>query len=328
MKHSKSSLPGPNHSLCAALLAATVLACPAAQAEPANSANPADFATPPNAWAFKLTPQVIYGSYKKAPIRDSVSSIGAFAAAQYLEKGGVSIGATHTDLRRLLRLPVLRQDNYFLSGHVNYAPASLPGKLTFRMDAHHATNSDITNETNGVRVIAPQLSFIDSGKTRYFDLGYARSRYGDSNIGYGSLSVNQWTPTLGFGLNNGSDWVQLRVYDIRVSNPARAQNLSGTDALEGKWTHYLAPGNGMPEQIQIGALVGKRIYAVDGDSAGLYNLADVQRGGISAGAQWKIAPHAKLLVTGGYDRYETPSWWGGSTIYSKSYIYSAISAQW
>ena len=275
-------------------------------------------------WSFKATPQLTYGAYRGAPTRDRIMSYGVFADGQYLDQGGVSAGISHSDLTFKNNATTLRQNNYYLSGRMNFTPDNVPGSMTVRADGHYVKNNDATNETSNVRVFAPQVSFLSYDKINYFDLGYARSGYGESNAGRGSLAVDQWTPTAGFALNEGVDWVQLRLYNIRAKN---AVTTSATDSLEAKWTHYPMLGAWSPQQVQLGALIGKRRYAVDPDSASVYNLADMQRGGVSAGAQWQIAPDARLLLSGGYDRYEAQNG-GTNTGYSGSYIYTGLTTQW
>jgi hypothetical protein len=273
-------------------------------------------------WSFKATPQLTYGTYRSAPTRDRMTSYGVFADGQYFDQGGVSAGVSHSDLTFKNGATTLRQDNYFLSGRMNFTPDTVPGSVTVRADGHYVKNNDATNETSNVRVFAPQVSFLSYDKTHYFDLGYARSGYGESTVGNGSLAVDQWTPTAGFALNEGVDWVQLRLYNIRAKN---AVTTSSTDSLEAKRTQYPMVGPWSPQQVQLGALMGKRRFAVDADSASVYNLADMQRGGVSAGAQWQIAPDARVLLSGGYDRYETQ---GGGTGYSGTYIYTGLTTQW
>ncbi|MDD4964158.1 MAG: hypothetical protein PHI11_09610 [Gallionella sp.] len=282
------------------------------------------YAAETDAWTIKTTPQASYAGFSNAATRDSIVSAGLYADMQYLDHGGITMGASHTTLKMKFGAPTLQQNALFLSGRKNFTPDALPGKLTVRADVHRATNNDVTNETNGVNVIAPQVGFMSFDKSYSLDLGYARSRYGNSNIGNGGLSVSQWTPTVGFGFNQGGDWLQVRVYDIHFSNALRAQNASRTDALEVKWTHYLVANGLTPEQIQVGALVGKRLYAVDGDSGALYNLADVQRGSASLGAQWKLAENTRLIAQGGVERYENSL----ATRYSANYVYAGISQQW
>lgn len=276
----------------------------------------------PDAWTLTFTPQYSYGSYNNSPMRDSVSSATLYVAAQYLEAGGVALSVSSTEVKMLAGASALKQTSGYVSGYVNFTPDMLPGQLALRGDVLRADNNDASNETSGVTVFAPQVSFLNFAKTYYLDLGYAASRYGDSSIGNGSLAVMQWTPTFGFALNDGYDWLQLRGYDIRFSNAQRAQNNSATDAAEMKWTHYFSPAGWMPEQVQLGALFGQRIYAVD--SGNVYNLADMQQGGVSLAANWGLGAGAHLLLQSGQERYAA----SGGNAYTGTYVYLALSERW
>ena len=282
-----------------------------------------------DAWAIKLTPQGYYSSYSGSPVRNYLWSYGLSLDAQYLERGGVSVGAEHLYLQGKGAARSISQNTAFVSGHVHLTPDGLPGRLTMRMDGLAANNNDITNESDQVRVWAPQISFLNSGKTFYLDAGYAGSSYGASNVaGRGSLKVRQWTPTVGFGLGS-ADWLQLRLYDVRDTNALRSTNKSKTTAVEGKWIHYLQGGGWAPEQIQVAVLGGERIYAVDPDTRALYNLSDLQKGGVSLGANWKLSPNARLLVNAGYNRYEAITGPGSITsTYSGAHLYTGVSFQW
>jgi hypothetical protein len=280
-----------------------------------------------SAWRLRASPLMTFGSYSQSSIRKNFLTSGVMVDAQYLERGGVAVAATHTTLNYSNGSAALAQNTGFVSGRMNFTPDRLPGTLTVRGDIHQISNNDPTNETNRVSVIAPQLSYLNFDKTQYFDLGYAYSSYGDSNVGNPSLSVKQLTPTVGFALNQGADWLQFRLYDIRFAESARTQNKSATDALEAKWTHYMTQQRWMPEQVQASALVGSRLYAVDSDAASVYNLADMQKGSVGVGAQWKVAPSVQLQLNGGYSRYEALVG-GVSTTYSGSHLYTGVNAQW
>jgi hypothetical protein len=277
-------------------------------------------------WKMSSSPQLLYSSFSGATSRESLLSAGVGFDAQYLEQGGLSasIASTQLTLKTAASATTtnLNQTDGSLSGRMNFTPDFLSGRLTLRTDILRADNNDASNETNNVNVIAPQVSYLNYAKTFYLDLGYARSSYGDSANGNGSLMVTQWTPTFGFGFNEGGDWLQLRAYNITPSNPARAQNYSSTNAGEVKWTHFFYPDGFIPEQIQLGALFGKRIYAVDGTS--IYNLADMQEGGASLGAQWLLAQDTHLFVQAGHNLYNA----GAGSNYSGSYAYFSLINQW
>jgi hypothetical protein len=321
---SKSSLNPPF-----LLAAISVMTCLPAYGSSDGIDNSANANQPENpvelqAWTIKTTPQLSYSAYKNSATRAQLSSVGVFTDFQYLERGGVTLGATRSNLKMKAGLETLQQNNIYVSGQMNFTPDLLPGNIKFRTDIHRANNNDVTNETNGVYAVAPQISFLNFARTYYLDLGYARSKYGDSYTGNGSLAVTQWTPTVGFGFNQGMDWLQLRAYEIHVSNALRGQNKSGSTALETKLTHYLAGGNGMPAQVQAAALLGQRSYAVDSDSGSIYNLADRQRGSASLGALWKLATHTQMLIQAGQEKYQNSA----GTNYSATNVYLGLTRQW
>lgn len=324
MKHTRKR---PNHWIIAsrgAWFALSLMACTTAYGEMEEKGPETSLS---DLWTLKVMPQLTYTVYNNSRMRDRMRIGGVYVDAQYLEKGGFTVGVTHTELQMKGDAPTLRQDNGYLSGRLNFTPDLLPGRLTLRMGLYLADNNDATNESNGVRVFAPQLSFLNLDHSRYFDLGYAHSSYDDSIVDNGSLSMDQWTPTVGVSFNQGYDWLQLRGYIIHYSNALRAQNRSSSISLEAKWTHYPAPSDWMPKQILAGVLLGRRLYAVDGDSGSVYNMADMQLGGVLLGAQWKLASKTNLLVQGGHDRYE--ELFGEiATKYSSSYLYTGLITQW
>ena len=79
-----------------------------------------------------------------------------------------------------------------------------------------------------LKIVAPQISYTGLDEKFYLDLGYARSSYGEADALVGDLELDQFTPTLGFGFNESSDWLQFRGYLINVSNPSRAQGGTGS----------------------------------------------------------------------------------------------------
>ncbi len=248
-------------------------------------------------WSVKTDLQAMYGNYSGSLQRNSLSSSGVIVSADYLDKGGFSLAANFTRLTYKAS-NAINQQGYFANGRYKLYLDSLPGPLTLMLNGHYINNNDITGNTDNVKVISPQVSFINYAKTFYVDFGYARSKYQHN------LSVNQYTPTLGIGLNNGADWVQARGYLIQVSNPLRAQNKSSTSAIDVKWSHWFAPGSWHHmEKMQLAGLFGERIYAVDNDAAAVYNLADIQRGSLSLSLQWRLTESLHLMVIGGNERY-------------------------
>jgi hypothetical protein len=280
-------------------------------------------------WTWKLTPFVTYIGYGGSPLRSDMVSSGAYIDAQYGDRGGITGGASYTRLNYKGGISAINQAEEYLSGRLNFYPDGLPGRLSLRLDGHQINNDDSTNESDDVQVIAPQVSYLSQGKSLYLDLGYAISFYGSSHLGNGSLNVQQWTPTVGLGFNENYDWLQLRLYDVSASNTARAMR-GHTDAVEIKLTHYFTPqAVWVPHWVSIGGLAGNRMYAVDSDTAAVYNLADEQKGGGFVAALWKLSDTYKATLSSGYDIYETrDSVTANRYTYSGANVFIGLTAQW
>lgn len=237
------------------------------------------------------------GSYSGSILRDRFSDVGVVISGAYLDQGGVTVGFSNTRIN-LKAAAAIKQDNTLLSGRLNYWPDGWGGRMTLRLDAHRINNNDATGNTDDVSVIAPQVSWLSTDKTLYADLGYAKSRYQNQ------LDVTQFTPTIGFGLNDGADWIQVRNYLIGGLNPARASGKSSTYGLDASWTHYFAPGSALlPASLALTLAAGEKIYAVDMDAQSVANLADLNKGAATVALGWNITKNTKLLVLAGQSRY-------------------------
>lgn len=269
-------------------------------------------------WKIQADAQGMYAQYSGSSTRKNISSEGVLLRADYLDSGGFTLGTTATQLQ--FKATTLTQQGVYASANKHLYLDALPGVLTLRMDGHYISNNDVTGSSNRVKVYAPQVSFLNYRKSFYADLGYAYSSYPKG------LSVSQLTPTLGLGFNQAADWLQMRVYWVKPSNAAQAQNISSTTALESKWTHWFAPSNAwIPQKMDVGALFGQRIYAVDGDAAAVYNIADVQQGSISLASQWRISESAHLMLAAGNERYRNKFI---SETYDSRYIYLDVKGAW
>ena len=294
-----------------------------------TQANGADELLTADLWELKLTPQFTYVGYSGSKLRSDMVNAGLYFDAQYSDRGGIAGGATYSQLNYKGSTSSLNQAAEFLSGRLNFKPDFLPGRLSLSLDGHQINNDDSSNESDDVQVLAPQLSFLNNSQWFYADLGYAISFYGKSSDGNGSLTVQQWTPTLGFGFNKNHDWLQLRLYDVNISNPLRALH-DHTDAVEIKLTHYFSPiWAWIPNSMTIGGLAGNRMYAVDSDTKLVYNLADEQKGGGFLAAQWKLSEHYQVTLSAGSDIYQTQDTVSGNQYtYTGTFGYLGFTTQW
>jgi len=272
-------------------------------------------------WTTTLGAQGVIGRYTSAQQRDALSGYGLALSADYLEQGGFSLGLNHTTINSKASAAGIRQNALFASGRLHLTPDAMPGRFTLRLDMHAIDNNDATRNTDSVFALAPQVAYLSFDKRRYYDLGYAHSTYQNS------LLVNQFTPTVGFGLNEGADWLQLRGWFITPSNTSRAQGKNATRALEAKWTHWTGTNLAGIDNIKASIVAGERIYAVEGDAGNVANLSDIHRGGASLGAEWKLGKTSTLLALVGRDRFRNADL-APANDYTLNYAYLWFSSQW
>lgn len=277
-------------------------------------------------WNLNGSAYGLAGNYNGSIERDDVRAFGAYLRGDYLERAGYTIGYVHTQVNFKSGQNDISQDELYLSGRYHLTPDWTTGKVSLRLDGHFISNDDSTGATDDVTVVAPMVSFLNLEKTLYLDLGYARSSYGSSSTIPDDLDIDQWTPTIGLGFNQNADWIQARGYYIDPSSSARALGKDDTTALEVKWTHWFMPDAPLGiDDFKLGALFGKRIFAVDPDTGAVYNLADIQTGGLSLSGGWKLPEQIRLLVGGGYEEYENPAI---NDDYDSYYLYISVSKDW
>lgn len=258
----------------------------------------------PERWFMRTDIQGLYTNYSGSLQRASLQNLGIFVRADYLERGGVTIGYNRTSLGGEDAGQDIEQDNIFLSGRWQTTPDWANGQISLRLDGYVISNDDVTGATDDVSVIAPQVSYMNYARTFYADIGYSESSYGDSVLVPDALDVEQWTPTLGFGFNEQRDWLQLRAYLIKPSSPARAQNELDTAALQLNWTHWTTNRFLGIDNFRYSMLLGERVYAVDPDAGSIYNLSDLQTGAAAIGAEWVPGEQSRVLLLFGVERYE------------------------
>ena len=269
-------------------------------------------------WKIKTDLQGSYGNYGNSVLRKYTWSTGLFITADYLDSIGFTMGYSRTDVNYKLGIERLSQDSYFGSVRKHLTLGNLT-RVTFRVDGHLINNNDPTNGTDEGAIVAPQISYLNADKNLYFDLGYAYSLYA------GDLNLNQWTPTIGIGFNQNSDWLQLRGYFIYSSNAQRTQGKEDTYAVEAKYTHHFAANPIKISRLQVMGLAGERMYAVDGDAGSVYNLADTQKGSFSLSGAWDLNNAWSLLLIGGLEFYENGDI---GDDYSNRYVYFNINKNW
>jgi hypothetical protein len=272
-----------------------------------------------NPWYFNTSASATKGAYSGSLTRDQLSEAGISISGDYLEAGGVTLGLGKT-LISMKNSPRTDQNNLLLSGRLHYWLDTLPGKLTVRADGYRINNNDVSGNTGGVSVFAPQVSWLSNDAGLYADLGYAGSRYQNQ------LNASQYTPTIGMGFNHGADWLQLRAYLIRGLNPARAANKTGSSSLDTQWTHFFVAKSGLlPSSVSFDVSAGESIYAVDMDAQSVANLADIKKGSASLSAAWKMTKRSKFFLLAGQSRFQNVTL---ANNYKLNVAYASVSVDW
>lgn len=294
-----------------------------------------------------------------------MSGVGVYISSDYLERAGFIIGYNSANKQYKSNLTNIAnrmtENIVYLGVKGNLYLDSFPGKLSLRLDGYTGQDKytgftinvpgPMGGSTQNVSVkdsftvINPTISFLTIDKLFYLDLGYAQSKYKskdstDYNLNIthpkrnilptaeptDNITISQWTPTVGFGINHALDWLQLRGYLIEYSSSNRVDYKKSTSAIEAKWIHWLSnnPFLGI-DSISLSILSGQRIYAVDSDSYSLYNSADIQESGIGLGAKWKIKNRANIIVHIGHDKYKNTI---DDDSYSSSYLFLQGSTNW
>ena len=277
-------------------------------------------------WFKRTDVQGLLGSYADSTERDALQNFGVFLRADYLERGGFTVGVNRTVLNGQGGIDDISQSALFLSGRLNLTPDWASGQITLRLDAHSISNDDATGDTDDITVLAPQVSYLNFARTFYADIGFSRSSYGDSLTSPQKLDVDQVTPTLGFGFNEQHDWLQIRGYFISPSAPQRAQNEDDTAALEIKWTHWpRTPSMLNVDNFRVAVQTGERVYTVDHDAGTIFNLVDLQTGGVSIGAEWAPSERNRILLIAGVEQYEDRS---ANEEYEHGFLYLNFTHEW
>jgi hypothetical protein len=269
-------------------------------------------ATAADKFSFKVIPGIFYGRYDGSQYRDQIHGANVNVEGQLTNKWRFAAGYERTRILYKFGLPAYQQDAVFLSGHTSYTPQSPVGTYTFRLDYHYVSDDDGKSSADNARVIAPQISYKRRNSSLYLDLGYADSRYGTCSFVPGALRIRQWTPTLGIALTqNATNWLKLRGYFIHSDNPSRSQHKKHTTAWEAKYSYYpMSRYRLIPLYIEASAVAGERIYAVDRDTASVANLADLEKGGISLSAQWRLTTTVGLLIAGNRTQFREQTYFG------------------
>ncbi len=276
-------------------------------------------------WYVSTSISALAATYSGSEQRNSQQSSSLLVSADYLDNAGVTLfyNRSEIDFKAINGVDNDIEQNAFATRlHYRFFSDTLAGSLTPQLVLQGISNNDVTTRSDEVSVIAPRLAYLSYGKRFYVDLEYSLSRYPNNS----DLEISQWSAGIGLGFNRRADWLSLRPYVITSSDERLTQGESSVQALELKWLHWFGPDAFLGvRQLSLGAMAGKRMYAVDHDSFAVYNLADMQEGSLQAGLSWALPAGMNLTSILGSEQYNNSAI---NNRYRQNYLYLNLSKQW
>lgn len=276
-------------------------------------------------WYMSATLSAMPGNYSSSDSRSDLFSSNFIMSADYLDSFSFALAYNNLTLNFKdtgSGAFKIKQDSFAGLMQYHMYSDSLGGKISTQLVAHSISNDDTTGLTDDVSVIAPKIAYTNFSKTFYMDFEYARSSYPNNS----DLVMQQYTPSVGFAMNNSADWIHFKTYFIESSNKTLTQGEGSLSSLNLKWSHWFSGQSFLRlNNFSASILSGKRIFAVDNDSFSVYNLADVQLGSFSIGLGWKPGTNTDINLIAGSEQYENKT---TSDAYTQQYLYASLTQHW
>jgi hypothetical protein len=253
-----------------------------------------------NDWKVNTEITAMAGNYTDSLTMNSQHGTGLRLLGVYKEQWGITAGlqSTRISMAPITQTSTQNQDNWLISAHMHAPSSNGTGQWTFRLDTHRIKNDTQVGDSDGVRVIAPQVSWLSYTLPLKLDLSYARSTY------KGSANTNQISSSIGWGFNQNQNWIQARSTMVSNLNPERALGQTTTHGTDFKLTQFLSPNLGwIPTSITLGLERGQKFHAVDMVSQTVYNLPMRNEGGENIAASWKVSNQSELNIQASQNRY-------------------------
>jgi hypothetical protein len=237
--------------------------------------------------------QATYGSYINSVERSEYISRIAALTYQKADEYSASLSVMDSDLHWKHSLGDIHTTApaIGLTRWISLSPENLIG---VRLAATYITSDD----SNADEMIVPYMSIMGKSRdgSKYVDVGYAHSNYGDATI-------NQFTGSYGFSLLDSRLWLRTRVYYLDLGNEP-VEGINNSFAVEEKLIWHAVP---QKLSVAFSGLAGSRVHGYDPDSNVVYTLPDIQRGSGSISIGYSISSSLHLYGDACYESYRKPS---------------------
>lgn len=179
--------------------------------------------------------------------------------------------------------------------------ADYPGaRLGWHLNAWRLTtpSSSIANIYSG------GWSFLNYGKSFYFDVFFTQSNYVDSQNDDTNNPVMQGNLSIEFSPGFSSSWFSLQLFSVRDNNAALFVDPLYSAQIE--WTQYFGrTGFLIPGEVILGVQLGVQRYLVNSRLNSVNNSPDSQAGGFWLSAVWHLNDHLQSGLSLVSSRYES-----------------------
>jgi len=241
-------------------------------------------------------------AYSPEAEQERLGSGGVFLDMDFKSHGGFkfSFDSTAIDYRTATR----KQENQgSFSGRFYLPLEEVPGKLIFRVDGLRANYQEASGVTRNLRATGFHVGYLSDLNpvmaSFYLDLGFTLSNYQTG------LQVDQWTPTLGFGLNDNYDWISLSLDHTTLRSALVPDWKEPHTSYQLGWSHFLKPGMALkPRSLRASLQLGEQVYGVDSEGGVANTLGHTQKGRWSVGLAWKGTSGVGFSLDGGQAQFK------------------------
>lgn len=242
-----------------------------------------------DSWNFNASTMSMAGKYNDSQQLNNQSGLGFKLTAEYDKSFGATAGVRTTQLNLVQQngFDSINQTDWLVSSFLHTPIDAISTRLTLSFDSHKINNNDPTSRSDGVFVIAPQLSLMSYEYPFTVGMSYAKSYYKNS------MNVNQFSTGMNYGFNSGLNYVNLQLYRISVQDPTIY--VRNFNSYEIKLTHIIdSTKELLPNLITISSDQGDRLFQVDMLTQTVNNLSMINRGGESIAFSWFLSDKSKF----------------------------------
>ncbi len=279
-------------------------------------------------WYVSATVNGMAGNYSDSDFRDNLLSAGAWLNIDYIDIYSFAIAYNHLSVGYFDTSTgdfSINQESIAGRFRYNFYNDTLAGKITAQLVLHGVANDSPSIVSDDILIVAPKVIYTSYSKKLSLDFEYVNSSYSNSSNN-SEFSIQQFSPSVKFGFNNNSDWIQVKAFWIESSDSNFTFGEESLKSVKVKWLHeFYSPVLFGINEFFIDALTGDRVFAVDNETFSVFNLEGVQQDSVSLGLGWRFGETVDVTAVAGIENYENKLI---DDTYSREYLYVYLTKHW